>query len=360
MNRRDDVSVIAGAPFPIRPAELSVDFVSKALGLRVDSFVTAPIGAERGMLGDLVLLTPDYVDEPGPESVVVKFAADREGSLGSALRSGSHARELRFYHELAPTTPVRVPGVYASWYDPETARFLIIQEAIDADTTVDQVIGITCREAELVLSEVARLHARWWRSPDLEHMDWLPRLDSQARRTNLGYLASNGLGPLQDLVGDGVDESLWSAVENLPRRVDEALCVLAQLPSTLLHSDLRADNLLFSPRRDAVVLVDWQGAGIGPPSWDLAYFLTQSLTVEMRRENEEQLLDTYCEYLRAAGVDACRDDVLAGYGLAMVFGLAVACSLPLVADPKEPRVRDLATAMASRALAGLADHATAS
>ena len=351
--------MIGAPPFPLRPTELTAAFLSSALRVEVVDFEATPIGADRGMLGDLALVRPQYARGlSGPASVVAKFAADREGSLASALRSRSHERELRFYDELAPATPVRVPACHGAWYDPETARFLLIQEGIAVDPTVDQIAGIDVERAALVMVEMARLHAAWWRDPHLATLDWLPRLDAPTRRHNLTTIADAGWAPLCELVGDAIAAEDQTIGPDLAARIDAALVRLAELPSTLLHSDLRADNLLFAPDGDAVVLIDWQGAGVGPPSWDLAYFLTQSLTVEDRRAHEDELLDRYLGELHAAGVAAGADEVLRGYGDAMTFGLVVACSLPLVSDPNEPRVRRLATAMATRAIEGIRDHGT--
>lgn len=352
--------MIGAPPFPVRPAELNAAFLSAALGAEVVDFEATPIGADRGMLGDLVLVRPTYATGgSGPASVVAKFAADREGSLSSALRSRSHERELRFYDELAPRTPVRIPACHGAWYDPASARFLLIQEAIDVDPSIDQIVGIDVERAMLVVVEMARLHASWWRNPVLPTLDWLPRLDAPTRRHNLTTIAASGWAPLCELVGDAIGDDDRSFGADLDARIDAALVRLAALPSTLLHSDLRADNLLFAPGGDAVVVVDWQGAGVGPPSWDLAYFLTQSLTIEDRRTHEAELLARYLGELHAAGVDAAADEVLRGFGDAMTFGLVVACSLPLVSDPKEPRVRRLATAMATRAIEGIRDHGSA-
>lgn len=352
--------MIGVPPFPVRPTELNAAFLSSALGAEVVDFEATPIGADRGMLGDLVLVRPTYTTGgSGPASVVAKFAADREGSLSSALRSQSHERELRFYDELAPITPVRVPACHGAWYDPDTARFLLIQEAVGIDPTVDQIAGIGVERAMLVMVEMARLHAAWWRDPHLSSLDWLPRLDAPTRRHNLTTIADAGWAPLCDLVGDAIAAGDRCLGADLAALIDTALVHLASLPSTLVHSDLRADNLLFAPDGDAVVVVDWQGAGVGPPSWDLAYFLTQSLTIEDRRTYEAELLTRYLDELRAAGVEADADEVRRGYGDAMAFGLVVACSLPLVSDPNEPRVQRLATAMATRAIEGIRDHGTA-
>ena len=131
---------------------------------------------------------------------------------------------------------------------------------------------------------------------------------------------------------------------------------MSRSASTLIHSDLRADNLLFSPDGSAVTLIDWQGVGIGPAGWDLAYLLSQSLDVDTRRANEQDLLDRYVVEAQRFRPDLSSHDLLAGYGQSMIFGLVVAVSLPLVSDPGQPRVRALAESMARRAIEGLRDH----
>jgi Phosphotransferase enzyme family len=348
--------MIRTPPFPTSPSDLSADVLGEALGAAVQSFTASPVGADRGMLGDLVLVEPVYHGKPGPGQVVAKFAAPREACLASARRSGSHQRELRFYDELAPSTPVRVPYVYGSWYDPDSAEFLVVQEAIDNDPTVDQIRGITIHQAELVLREIARLHATWWDHPRLATVDWLPRLDGAARRHNLAEISTNGWEPLCALLGDSLTAHERSLGSQLAARLDDVLMRMGSLSPTLIHSDLRADNLLFSPDGSAVTLVDWQGAGIGPAGWDLAYFLSQSLDVDMRRRHESDLLDQYvCEAQRIRP-ELTAQQLLAGYGESMIFGLVVATSLPLVSDPGQPRVRSLAESMARRAIAALADH----
>jgi hypothetical protein len=348
--------MIAAPPFPTTPDALTAEVLTEALGVTVASFTASPVGADRGMLGDLVLVEPRYEGPPGPPRVVAKFAAQRDGSLASARRSGSHQRELRFYDELAPRTPVRAPHVYRSWYDPDSAEFLVVQEAIDVDSSIDQICGIDLAHAELVLVEAARLHATWWDHPNLPKLEWLPRLDGPARRHNLTTIAATGWEPLCDLLGDALTPQERALGAELPERIDDVLVRMGQLPPTLIHSDLRADNLLFAPDGSTVTIVDWQGAGIGPAGWDLAYFLSQSLSVDMRRANEMSLLARYVEEATRLRPAISADNLLAGYGESMIFGLIVATSLPLIADPAQPRARALAETMARRAIEALRDH----
>jgi hypothetical protein len=73
--------------------------------------------------------------------------------------------------------------------------------------------------------------------------------------------------------GDGVRPRLdpWSA-RHLDALVDlEAVAAEACVGDTLLHLDLRADNLLLTPRR--VLVVDWPHARIGAPWLDAVFFV---------------------------------------------------------------------------------------
>lgn len=346
-----------GPPFPSSIDELDTATLTKALGTAVEGFRATRIGADRGMLGEIFVLDLDYgVNATGPSRVVAKFAALREGSLASARRGGTHERELRCYGELLVDTPVNAPAMYSAWYDAATAHFLLLQEAVDADTDVDQIVGIDVDQARLVMGEAARLHATWWRDDRLDELGWLPRLDSDQRRTNLTTIARAGWDPLCELLGDELSPAERSLGADLADRIDAALCSVAALPSTLIHSDLRADNLLFSRDGESVSLIDWQGAGIGPPGFDLAYFMSQCLSVGARRAHEDELLDHYQGELARAGLVLASDEVRAGYGESMLYGLVIACALPLISDPSEPRVRALAASMARRAIAAMRDH----
>ncbi len=85
------------------------------------------------------------------------------------------------------------------------------------------------------------------------------------------------------------------------RRCRRARCT--SRPRALTHGDLHLDNLLFDARaRDSVVVLDWQGASLGAPAWDVAYFLCDSLSVEDRRAAEAGLLERYVELLAEHGV----------------------------------------------------------
>lgn len=349
--------MLGSPPFPISIDQLTGEQLGDALGSKVVAFDAHRIGSDRGMLGEAFLLKLTYADaDAGPPTLVAKFSALRDGALESALQARTNERELRCYDELLVHTSARTPRYYAASYDPATAHYFLLIEAVETDETVDQVAGIGPARAELVVREAARLHARWWQNEQLSALDWLPRLDGVGRVTNLTRLATVGWPLLCDLLGSALSPDEHRLGERFPEHLERALRLVANLPSTLVHSDLRADNLLFSPDMTQVTLVDWQGVGLGPPGFDLAYFLAQSLTVEDRRNHEDALLRSYRATLMDEGLNLSLDEVRAGYAESMHYGLAVACALPVISDPAEPRVRALAETTARRSIEALRDH----
>ena len=78
-------------------------------------------------------------------------------------------------------------------------------------------------------------------------------------------------------------------------------------PFTLVHGDLRSDNIFFSqPLQEgpspSPVIIDWQTTGIGQPMTDITRWLTQSITIETRQAHEQTLLKIYHERLVERGV----------------------------------------------------------
>jgi len=347
--------LIQAPPFPLSIEGIDASFLSGALEREIHGFQSERIGEDRGMLGEIYKLTLD-VDDAGPSSIVAKFASQREQSLDSAKRGGTHERELRCYDELLSLTPIATPDLYACWYDGQSAEYLILQELIDFDESIDQINGISIPEAKLVIQEIAGLHAFWWKNQALEDLPWLPRLDDNRRRTNLPTVTRLGWESLRNVLSEQELDPPSVSADALAEKIDNLLCTISDNERTLVHSDLRADNLLFSQTGDSVVIVDWQGCCTAPPVFDLTYFLIQSLTIDDRRENEEKLLDYYAQALSNRGVRLAKDVIYEIYTGSILYGLAIACAIPLINEIKVPRVRDLATSMASRSLAGLSDH----
>ena len=334
--------------------EIDASFLSEHLGLDIHEFHSERIGADRGMLGEIYKVT--IKSSTGPREVVAKFSAPRKEALDNAKRGGTHERELRCYDELLSTTPVSIPEIFASWFDEDSSEYLILQEFIEFDQSVDQIDGITIAQSKLVIEEAASMHAHWWEHSGLAESTWLPRLNDTRRRTNLTTVTRLGWDTLCEILDEGDISYPKVSGDKLAEKIDEMLCDLSGSASTLIHSDLRADNLLFNSLGDAVMIVDWQGCSFGPSSFDIAYHMIQSLSIEDRRQHEGALLDHYINSLHSLEHHITREEVYSLYRNSILYSLSIACAVPLINDVESPRVKELALSMASRTLAALEDH----
>ena len=346
--------MLKSPPFPLSIEEIDASFLSEHLGINIHSFQYERIGADRGMLGEIYKVT--IQSDTGSQEVVAKFSAPRKEALDNAKRGGTHERELRCYDELLNSTPISIPEIFACWFDKDTSEYLILQEFIEFDQSVDQIEGITIAQSKLVIEEAASMHAHWWEHSDLAQSKWLPRLNDDRRRTNLTTVTRLGWHTLTGILDEGGVKYPKISGESLSEEIDDMLCDLSTSASTLIHSDLRADNLLFNTSGDEVMIVDWQGCSFGPSSFDITYHMIQSLSINDRRQYEAELLNHYVSSLDSLGHQITSDEVHKLYRDSILYSLSIACAVPLINDIKIPRVKELAFSMASRTLAALEDH----
>jgi hypothetical protein len=344
---RTGASAQSGDNFPRSISEITAHWLSVTLGQSVSNLEAKRIGADRGMLGDVFRLTFDS-SKGGTQSIIAKFASDREESRASALKAGIFLREISFYREIAHLIESRVPQCFGAWYDDRTAEFLLLLESISFDDKVDQTVGISKREAEMMMMELARLHVPVAKL-GVAANSMFPFTENR-RLINQKMFIQRGWPNLRNILdepGEWDTEQLIDGLAHAHRRA-------AVLPEVFLHGDVRADNLLYSPDRSEVVLVDWQGACLGARTWDLSYFLIQCLTVEDREKWQSDLLMLYCDEVARVTPGISHQnlfvEVESQLGIGAWFPLIVACSLFVVADCTEPRTLQLAHTVAERAL----------
>jgi hypothetical protein len=271
-----------------------------------------------------------------PPSVIVKTPTQipENFAAGDALRS--YEREIVVYQTLRSTLGVPMPGYYHSSMDPDPApwmqrplfflfdhlsirginwviaqflklsgksrrRYILVIEDIADARPPTQMLGGSLDDARRALEVLARFHAANWMRPDATRryrhiypVDTVPRVGQASYVRNRGEFVER-FGPL---LHDGTLERL----DAIQERVPEICSALAEEPWTLLHGDYRLDNVLFRPNGEMVVL-DFQGVGLGRPAVDVAYFITTALTAE-HRDEEETLLRAYHDALVAAGVSS--------------------------------------------------------
>lgn len=336
--------------FPARISEVTPSWLGDVLGSPVRSFDVANVGAGKGMMGDIFRLDLNHGDQPST-SVVIKFSADREDLRIAAKRAGIFEREVNFYRHIAPSLRCRIPKCFGCWFDSDTAEFAILMEYIDADSSVNQVSGVSLRQARTVVRELAALHIP--AENVAEFSAFIMPASSDARRTNQRMFVGNGWEKLKPIVPASLRVSFTA--DEMAERLVAAIDVLAAQPYFLLHGDARPDNLLFTRGRDEVALVDWQGLMFGPREWDLGYFMAQGLRTHDRREWFDELVDEYLREMPFGRENVNRAAFVSNVNKTAWFSFGVACSLFTIADTTQAKTIELAASMGERALATLVD-----
>ena len=353
---------------PTGPTDLTAQWMTAALrasGAIEQSTVTRVeqerIAVGAGFAGQLARITLQY-DRPedgAPATMVGKFPSDHKTTRELMTNLGGYAREVRFYNELADEAGLPAPRCYHAALDAESGHFVILLEDLAPLQVGDQVLGATRDEAEFVVREIARFHARWWNSRQVEETEWLaPSADVAT------WALSMFESSVEQFRIDVEGERPWlvSMVERvsalLPSMLESSPLVNLPSPFTLVHGDVRMDNIFLPAEPDGpYTVIDWQGVTTGQPAYELAYWLVLSLPVELRREAEEEMLRLYHSTLVEHGVEGYSLRRLRShYRNSMLQFLAGIVILVGALDFSSPRGQALAAAAMERLEAALRDH----
>jgi hypothetical protein len=331
------------ATFPRSPDEVRSDWLTTALraagalpaDCAVEYFTLTILGEGQGMAGVVARLHLGYTGEPGPASVVAKFSTTSLRNLEVMAAFDVYRREVTFYRDIAGTVGARVPRCYTSEVRNDGRACVLLLEDFPHHRPGDQVGGCSHHDAMSIVAEAAKLHATFWGRSDSTGVQ---RYDGPHSEIALQATA-NGWDTMVETFGT----TLPPAVRDMRDRYIDALpglqSWLASEPSTVVHGDLRLDNILFGPPGDPdpVVLIDWQGPLRARGVQDLAYLLTQSLDPHVRREHERSIVRTHVDALAEHGVDydfeQCWDD----YRRAAAATFCVAVAIAGTLDPTHDR-----------------------
>jgi thiamine kinase-like enzyme len=283
------------------------------------------LGEGEGFLGDLIRLTLEYDRPEGlPATMIAKMPKLANRAVGELL--GAYERETMFYLELAPRVPLNMPKMYFGDFDRDKAsekqeqilrtadglptwtlsvtsilgrfiagrkkrRYILLLEDIHDADPGDQLKGVSAEQADRVLQEMAKVHRKFWDSP-ADHFWLLPfNIDANMRYNMFDRSLPAFVNEFRDEVKGGLDLHLELIQAERTNLVNE----IAAAPQTLLHNDLRLDNVFFRP--DEVVLFDFQLVRHGPAAYDVAYFLSGALEDDVSQDDIESLLARYHETL---------------------------------------------------------------
>jgi aminoglycoside/choline kinase family phosphotransferase len=293
-------------------------------------------------------LTYDRAERSAPDTVVVKIPSTDARSRQVAARMDSYLKEVNFYQHVAPTVRVTVPRCFFADIDDSGTEFVLLLDDLTPGESCDQMSGCTVQQAALAIDQLAALHASGWRRPDLERNAVLRRgIDVGIAAARM--MPDTLMGMFRDRYAALLKPAYMTVAERFAAGIDKFVDALQQ-PLTVMHGDFRLDNLIFAGRAGAVPLtvLDWQVVSLGPGMLDTAYFLGASLTPDVRRTHEDQLVRRYHRALCTGGVnDYSWEQCWQDYRLFSFAGLLMAIAASVQVERTE-RGDQMFMAMASR------------
>ena len=353
--------------FPVEPDQLTAEWLTDQLRqagvlgsqTAVRDFVTKSIGEGVGLLGLVVRVELTYEGpEPGPATVVIKFAHPVAANRAIAMNTRMYEREVTFFRLIAPHVNVPMPKCYAAEVDTETGRAIVVLEDIRGYRAGDQVEGCDAEDAKDIIDAFVPLHVTFWGDTDRDILATAMRIDGE-------YIDGFSPAPegtwrrclemfdhcMTDYVRDGLERYIGS-IRELHR-------VMGARTKTLVHGDVRLDNVMFGDEEGhhSIVLVDWQAIMVSNPLQDLAYLVSQNVRTEERRAHEDELLHHYHNRLLEQGVqDYSFEQCVEDYDVAVLYLLSYPIVVAGAFDPANERGRQLAEAFLGRAVLTVTDR----
>jgi hypothetical protein len=281
----------------------SAGWLSQALSQPVLDVTSAPLSEGLGLVSRTWLL--QLVAAPGahlPVSLILKTESDDPAMRQLARDLKAFEAERSFYRHLAAELEGTVPRFQACWSgDEDEPRWLLIED-LSGLRAGNQVRGLSTEETAAALSAVASVHARFWQNDRLLQETWLP-----AHRFWYQGAGPELMSLLKPFLADyelRVDRAAIALIEAVVERSEAIDRALQERPWTLVHGDLRADNLLFDdkPREQpAVKIVDWGSPCRSLAAVDVACLIGGSTPMPQRRGRLPELVDIWHRALLDGG-----------------------------------------------------------
>jgi hypothetical protein len=351
---------------PLGPEDLTAEWLTFSLQqggalklAKVRSFDAHELGVGQGFTGRLARVTfvLDQEEPDAPTSVIAKFPALPGQTRDLANRFRLYDREMHFYQELAGESGVPTPRLYFGKEGSSPGEFVMLLQDMAPAQAGDLLTGCGLEAAQKLVILFAKLHAKWWGSPELDRLTWLPAPNDSVATDFVDLAGGNEWGIFKERYG----EHLPPKIASLGLRISNDRTILDRLslpPRTLVHADVRINNLMFSDDAglELASVIDWQTATKGRGPMDVASLLTSSLQPEDRRAGEQDLLRTYHQTLLEHGVDGYSlEECMQDYRLAVINQFSQVVFLSSILDIDEQLEDDVGPATGARLLAALLD-----
>lgn len=310
--------------------EISPTWISAALAQSgtVSADITdvahTPIG--NGNSSETYQLALKYAGQAAglPETLILKIHSENPETAERAGAAGVYRCEHQMAGLLMSLPNLQVPQFYHSAVSDDGHQAnIVMQDLSGLCDAGDQIVGTTPAQIMATISELVKLHKRFWNAPELDELPWT--MDRMP-------MHREGAAMIKQRLADRLSSEQIAIIDDSLPYID---AWLARVPKdrTLIHADCRADNILFDnsePAHPKAYLIDWALASVGDPMADIAYLISSSVKTEERAACEKQAISYYVgeisqafpEYTEELAIEAYRQNITASMSLTFLAGFS--------------------------------------
>lgn len=308
--------------FPTSPEAMSPAWLAEKLGQdagALSGFTATRVGT--GQMCDSFRLTLDWARAvDAPATVVAKCPSHDEASRNIAKLTGTYVKEVSWYRELAAGSGVAAPTCHHAEIADDEVDFVLILSDLAPARQGDQLAGLGLAGLAPCIEAAAGLHALLWNDARLETLPWLSRDNADV----ISALFPQLYAGFRERYATRLDVETLDLGAGIIDRLD---AYLTRVPAarTIVHGDLRIDNILFAPDGDRCWLVDWQTLGRGSGATDLAYLVGTSIADPFERAAADRpAFDHWIAALRQRGIAADAEALWTDYRIGALSGYFMA------------------------------------
>jgi aminoglycoside phosphotransferase (APT) family kinase protein len=271
---------------------------------------------------------------------------DRRASIVASMMG---YREARFYAEVAPSLPLRVPRAHVALTD-ESGEFVVLLEDLAADGCLvsDGTWGVPPDAAAGAVAELAAMHVHFATAQRRSAVPWIT-----VNKPSADYAAPmlrHGIDHHRDRLTDAFVAIAELCIDRQPLLQD----VWHAGPHTVIHGDAHIGNVFLDGGR--VGFLDWGIVNVNTPLREIAYFLTMALDTADRRVHERDLLRLFLDHWNAgSGSPISWDEAWFSYRVQVSYDVQACCQVVTFPEGMSERRRVFSDAFLERAQVALDD-----
>lgn len=290
---------------PMHPEEITAEWITHVLkdsgylkNTSIKSIDKKILGEGKGLLSSVVRVGIQYdrKEDSAPDSVVVKIEPEKGDFVDFNEEFSSFQREIKFYREVAPQVPIRLPKFYYAVDKPPA--YSLVLEDLSHYSSGDQVVGMHKGQVVSVVQQLARLQSAYWNNESLSELSWMPRMNDVS-----SDFAENWPSFVENY-GSFLDVNAIKLGEKFSNFIDWKINEIEKRPHTIVHADLREDNIMFGPvgSEDAAIILDWQLTIRNVGAADVARLIGGSEIPKERKGHQFEILKIWHDALIEHGV----------------------------------------------------------